>query len=80
MMCRAGRGVKVTVTLAPSTASGPPPPLGRQKMPETPSPAFRAERPAFHLVLLRQMLDRDLDDVADVIVGEAVKDILPAPT
>ena len=25
------------------------------------------------------MLDRDLDDVADVIVGEAVKDILPAP-
>ena len=25
------------------------------------------------------MLDRDLDDVADVIVGEAIKDILPFP-
>ena len=25
------------------------------------------------------MLDRDLDDVADVIVGEAVEDILPLP-
>ena len=25
------------------------------------------------------MLDRDLDDVADVFVGERIKDILPAP-
>ena len=25
------------------------------------------------------MLDRDLDDAADVVVGKAVKDILPAP-
>ena len=41
--------------------------------------AYRAKRPAFHLVFLRQMLDRDLDDVADVIVGEAIKDILPFP-